>query len=103
MRISLKPKTTMGKWSTGLITAFFLLFAVFLTLVASGQRGGDTFFSNLALTIPVLLAAVSSVSALVTGIIGIVKSGERSVLVFLATVIGLFVLIFSLGEILFPH
>jgi len=103
MRISLKPKSTMGKWSTGLIIAFLLFLAVFLILVASGQRGGDTFFSNLALTIPMLLAGVSSVSALVTGIIGIVKSRERSVLVFLATAIGLFVLVFSLGEVLFPH
>jgi cytochrome bd-type quinol oxidase subunit 2 len=93
----------MGKWSTELISAFFLFFAVFLILVASGQRGGDTFFSNLALTIPMLLAGVSGVSALATGIIGIVKSRERSVLVFLATAIGLFILIFSLGEILFPH
>jgi len=93
----------MGKWSTGLIIAFLLFLAVFLILVASGQRGGDTFFSNLALTIPMLLAGVSGVSALVTGIIGIVKSRERSVLVFMATAIGLFVLVFSLGEILFPH
>ena len=103
MRISLKPKSTMGKWSTGLIIALLLFFAVFLILVASGQRGGDTFFSNLTLTIPMLLAGVSGVSALVTGIIGIVKSRERSVLVFLATAIGLFVLVFTLGEILFPH
>jgi len=50
-----------------------------------------------------LLAGVSGVSALATGIIGIVKNRERSGLVFLATAIGLFVLIFSLGEILFPH
>ena len=103
MRISLKPKTTMGKWPTGLIIAFLLFFAVFLILVASGQRGGDTFFSNLALTIPMLIAGVSSVSALVTGIIGIVKSRERSALVFLAMAIGLFVQIFSLGDILVPH
>ena len=101
--MSLKPKSTISKRSTGLIIAFFLFFAVFGILVASGQRGGDTFFSNLALTIPMLLAGVSGISALVTGIIGIVKSRERSVLVFLATAIGLFVLIFSLGEILFPH
>ncbi len=73
MRISLKPKTTMGKWSTGLIIAFFLFFAVFLILVAAGQPGGDTFFSNLALTIAMLLAVVSGVSALATGIIGIAK------------------------------
>jgi len=102
MRISLKPKTTMGKWSTGLIIAFFLFFAVVGILAASGQHGDDT-FSFTALTIPILLAGVSAVSALVTGIIGIVKSRERSVLVFLATAIGLYLLILSLGEILFPH
>jgi len=103
MRISLKPKTTMGKWSTGLIIAFLLFVAVLAILVASGQRGGDTFFSNLTLGIPGLLAGVSAVSALVTGIIGIVKSRERSVLVFLATAIGLYILIGALGEILIPH
>ena len=103
MRISLKPKTTMGKWSTGLIIAFFLFVAVFLILVASGQRGDDTFFSFTALTIPGLLAGVSAVSALVTGIVSIVKGRERSVLVFLATAIGLYLLILLLGEILFPH
>ena len=103
MRISLKPKTTMGKWSTGLIIAFFLFSAVFGILVASGQRGGDTFFSFTALTIPGLLAGVSAVSALVTGIIGIVKSRERSVLVFLVMAIGLDLLILLLGEFLFPH
>ena len=103
MRISLRPKTTMGRWSTGLIFAFFLFFAVFLILVASGQRGGDTFFSNLTLTIPMMLAWISGISALLTGIIGIVKSRERSILVFVATAIGLLVLAFSLGEILFPH
>jgi UDP-N-acetylmuramyl pentapeptide phosphotransferase/UDP-N-acetylglucosamine-1-phosphate transferase len=103
MRISLKPKTTMGKWSTGLMIAFFLFVAVCLILGALGQGGGDTFFSNLTLGIPGLLAGVSAVSALVTGIICIVKSRERSVLVFLATAIGLYILIIALGEILFPH
>ena len=103
MRISLKTKTTVGKWSTGLIIAFLLFSAVFGILVASGQRGGDTFFSFTALTIPGLLAGVSAVLALVTGIIGIVKNREQSVLVFLATAIGLYLLILLPGEILFPH
>jgi len=82
MRISLKPKTTMGKWSTGLIIAFFLFVAVCLILGALGQGGGDTFFSNLTLGIPGLLVGVSAVSAFLTGIISIIKSRERSVLVF---------------------
>jgi hypothetical protein len=103
IRANLKPKTTMGKWSTGLIIAFFLFSAVFLILVASGQRGGDTFFSFTALTIPGLLAGVSAVSAFLTGIIGIIKSRERSVVVFLATAIGLFLLMLLIGEILIPH
>ena len=96
------PKTTMGKWSTGLIITSFLFFAVFLIEVASGLVGGDTWTWDWP-AITMLLAGVSAISSLVTGIIGIVKSKERSVLVFLATLIGLFVLIFVLGEFLFPH
>ena len=103
IRTNLKPKTTMGKWSTGLIITFFLFVAVCLILVASGQGGGDTLFSNLTLGIPGLLAGVSAVSAFLTGIIGIIRSRERSVLVFLATVIGFYILIAALGEIIFPH
>lgn len=39
-----------------------------------------------------------STAALVTGLIGIVKRRERSILVFLATAIGLFALIIAVGE-----
>jgi len=93
----------MGRWSIGLIASLFLFYVLFQLLVASGQRGGETFFSNLALTIPILLAGISGLSAFLTGIIGIIKSKERSILVFLATTIGFFVLTFWLGEVLFPH
>jgi len=97
------PITCLGKWSVGLILLFFLLFATFQLLVASGQRGGATFFSNLALTIPIFLAGTSGVLAFLTGVAGIIKNKERSVLVFLAATMGLFVLVFWLGEILSPH
>jgi len=103
MRMSLTPKTTLGRWSIGLIASLFLFYVLFQFLVVLGQRGGDTFFSNYALTIPIMLAGISGVSAFVTGIIGIIKSKDRSVLVFVATVIGFFVLAFWLGEVLFPH
>ena len=103
MKIPFAPKTTLGKWSVALMVAFIVLLAIFQILVASGQRGGETFFSNLILTIPMLIAGVSGISAFVTGLIGIIKNKERSVIVYLAALIGLFVLFFWIGEIVFPH
>ncbi len=103
MKVHFKPKTALGKWSVGLIIVFVVLLASFQLLVASGQRGGETFFSNLILTIPMLIAGISGVSAFTTGLIGIIRSGERSIAVYLATLIGLLVLLFVLGEIIFPH
>lgn len=107
MKSALLPTTNLGKWSIGLAIASFLLLAVFLIEVALGLRGGDTLdfsdLSQLGPAIPILLAGVSFVSALVTGLIGIVKDRERSVLVFLAAAMGLFVLLLVLGEFLAPH
>lgn len=103
MEIDFMPKTLLGRWSVGLIIAFFLLFAMLRLLVVSGQRGGEIFFSNLFLAVPGLFMAASGVGAFLTGIISIIKSKERSVLVFSAAAIGLFVLIFCLGEVLSSH
>jgi len=104
MKSNLLPKTTLGKWSTGLIIAAFLFFMVFFIEVVSGFRGGDTLdFSNIWPAIPIILAGVSAISSMVTGMIAILKSKDRSVLVFLATAIGVFALIFVAGEFLFPH
>ena len=104
MQITLLPKTTLGKWSTGLLVAAFLAFIVFIIGVALGFRGGDTLdFSNFGPAVPILLAGVFVIASTVTGIIGIVKSKERSIIVFLATALGVFALIFIAGEFLVPH
>ncbi len=103
MRVIILPKSYLGKWSIGLLAAFVVFFVTFQLLVASGQRGGETFFSNLALTIPILLAGISGVLAFLIGLIGVIRNRERSILVFLAMLFGLFVLLFSIGEVAFPH
>ena len=103
MKLRFIPKTHLGQWSIWLITVFIVLFIVFQILVASGQRGGATFFSNLALSIPMLIAVITGILAFFTGIIGIIKNKERSVLVFSSTIIGFFILVFVSAEILFPH
>ena len=103
MRIHFKPTTTLGKRSAWLIFTFAVSLASFGILVASGQRGGDTFFSNPILTIPILIAATAGISAFITGLISIVRRKERSISVYLAVVFGLITLVFVLGEIIFPH
>ena len=103
MRVHFKPTTYFGKWSAWLIVAFAVSLASFGILVASGQRGGDTFFSNPILTVPILFAATSGIAAFVTGLISIVKRKERSISVYLAVAVGLIVLIVALAQIIPPH
>ena len=103
MNLVVLPKTRSGKWSTWLIVSLLVMLAVFFILVATGQRGGDTFFSNLALSIPMLIAGISGIAAFFTGIVGIIFKRERSFMVIFATIIGLFVLFFAVAELIYPH
>ena len=107
MKSVLMPKTTLGKWSIGLGIAGFLSFVAFFIEVALGFRGGDAIdlsdFSQIGPGIPIMLAGIFLISAMMTGIIGIVKYKERNILVFLAAAAGLFVLLLVGGELLFPH
>ena len=79
MNITLLPKTTLGKWSTGLIIAAFLMLVVFIIEVVLESRGGVTFdWNGIWPAIPIILAVVFAISSMVIGIIGIVKSRKRS-------------------------
>ena len=97
------PKTKYGKWSVGLILGFILFLIVFFLVIKAGYRGGDTFFSNPPLAIPISISAMCGIASFITGVISIFKQKERNVFVFLSTLLGLFVLYFVLGEILTPH
>ena len=103
MKVHFKPTTRLGQRSAWLIFTFAVSLASFGILVASGQRGGETFFSNPILTIPGLIAAAAGISAFFTGLISIVRSKERSISVYLAVGFGLVTLVFVLGEIIYPH
>jgi hypothetical protein len=103
LKIGFIPKTKLGKWSVGSMLGFFLFFGLLNLFIALGERGGDTFFSNLLLAIPGLLAALSGIAAFVIGVVSIIKSKERAVLVFVAVILGSFILLFVAAELLFSH
>ena len=96
------PSTSFGKWAGWLLGLFAALLALFLGLVAAGQRGGETFFSNLVLTVPMLGALVSAIASGVLGVVAL-RHRDRSVVVFVAVLVGLFVLVYSIAEFAFPH
>jgi hypothetical protein len=90
----LLPATQWGRWAIGLLIAILVFFGTVYVLIASGQRPGDTFTSNLTLSVPGLLAGVCAVGAFVTGLIAVIFRAERSPLVLLATVVGLLAIVF---------
>lgn len=94
-----EPPTTPGRWAVGFAAGSVVLFALFNLFVMSGERGGDEFFSNLVLAIPILAAGVSAIAGGLMGAYAIAFRHERHPLVFASAILGVFVAIFILGEI----
>jgi hypothetical protein len=97
-RITLLPKTSWGWWSFGLVIVIIMLFGgvldQILTLFGVVEvPSGSTLERNLSIGFAVISAA-----AVVTGFIGIARRRERSILVFITMVIGLFALIVALVQ-----
>ena len=88
MRISILPKSLLGWWSVGLVVASILFFVLFQVILGPGPD----YNMPLAYTLTIVLTGIA-VAAFVTGLISIIKSKERSILVFVAMAIGLYSLI----------
>ena len=97
------PVTRLGWWSVGLACTFFVFILLFFALVSAGQRGGATFFSNPWLAFSLLAAAGSALAGGVTAVLAIFRRGERTIFLFATLLLGLFVLLFTLGELSGGH
>jgi len=89
----------LGQWSLVAVFVFFVLLAIFFALIASGEGGGATFFSNPLMAGLLIAAGIAGVAGGVLALVAIVWKGERSLLVFAVLLLGLFVLFFAVGEI----
>lgn len=97
------PRSRSARWSVNLVLGSVLSFAAFFGLVLSGQKGGDTVFSNPWLAGTITAAAVSAVAGAAAGLDGILRLRERSPAVLVTTTFGLLVLAYAIAEVAFPH
>ena len=97
------PRGRTGWAAAGCLAAFIVSLLVFALLIQSGQRGGETFFSNPWLAAAGLGAAVSAIAGGVLGVLALVRDGDRSGLVVLAVVVGALVALWVGLELAFPH
>jgi hypothetical protein len=100
-RFYLLPTIRLGWWAAGLLVAFAALFVTRfrLHLGGGGWQGGGGFFDNPWLRAQAVGAGVAAVLSGAIAAFAVGFHRERSLLVFLALIVGLFVAAFSLGEI----
>ncbi len=97
------PQTRMGRLAVGGDAVSLVFFVVFIGLVAGGQTGGDTFFSNPWLSWSILLAGGAAVAAGTVGLVCLLTHRERSLPIIMTVVLGGVVLAWVIAEIAFPH
>ena len=90
MGMAILPKTPLAKWSAGLVVAAILFFTLGGFLFPF-EPSDPRFNPVLALAVIVVVLGISG-AALVTGLISMIKSKERSVVTFVSTAIGLWFL-----------
>ena len=110
IKITFLPKTKLGKWSFGLIIAMFLLFFIgrlsYLTNYAS-LPSGESILRDIAMrpgvALPMLSGFAVGIISFISGLVGIFKKRDHSILVLISTAIGGLLILLLYGEILFPH
>lgn len=95
------PSTRLGWWSVGLAAAFGILMinnsAIFMRLPE------DVTWRVTVLPFYGIFMMLCGLAAGIVGLIAVTRQRERSWLVWLAILPGLFALVFVLGEFLVPH
>ena len=103
------PQSKLGKWSVGLIVIMPILFYIGMSFVSfyesipAGKTIQHDIVDRPGVALPMLVGFVSGIASFFCGIIGITRKKDYSVLVFTSTMIGFFVLLWILTEILFLH
>ncbi len=108
--LEIKLKTKLGKWSVGLIIVMFILFFMgssFVDLFYKSVPSGRTILEDIVkrpgVSLVMLTGFACGIISFAVGIVAIFKKKERSMLVYISTAIGALLILFLIGELLFPH
>lgn len=94
-----KPRTRLGRWSTGLAVGFFALFALWLFYVQARPIARPTFFSDPLHVVLILGAVAAAITGGMVGALALGSQRERSLWVMLSGLLGAFVLYWTIGEL----
>ena len=89
-----KPGTRLGWWAVWLMLAYVMMYIITMAVIA------------LRLSLPPVYGISMLLCGLAAGVLGLValvKEHERSWIVWIALLPGVFVLFLLIGEFLFPH
>ena len=96
VHLTVWPTRSFGRWSVGSAGALIAGQIAFWLATLAGQErtNAEGFFDNWWLAAPALLMVVGGVSALVSGVVAVIREHDRSIGVILSTVLGLLVALF---------
>lgn len=104
MKISFLPKTKLGVWCIILFLILVLLVVYFFIMVnVFNQRGGDTFFSNLNLAIPMVTAWGAGLLSLILGLAAIFNDKSHAILVYIVVILSFLTTLYGVLEVASPH
>jgi hypothetical protein len=86
-----RTTTLAGRVALALVWVFVFALGAFLASSAMGETGGDTFFANPRLALPLLVAGLAGLGAGIAGLVAMARWGERSLLMLLPVALGGFV------------
>jgi len=91
------PCTRLGWWSVGLAATFVALFIINVAVISSTL---ETLWRQTLLPYYVIFMLSCGLAAGIAGLLAVIRQQERSWLVWLAILTGLFVIVIVLGEFL---
>ena len=104
------PGTVQGTWTVGLIVAMPILFIIgssFSNSLYELVPSGRTILADIAarpyLALTMLAGMATGIAAFIVGLLAIIKYKENALLVYVSTVIGGLLMLFLVGELVFPH